>query len=188
VKSLLEEKGDANGLQPLKGFFNFRSYFWWWVALGVVLLIILGVLLFRWSQSRNSATENIPKAPPRPPEEVAWQKINALEDKDLLTQGMHREFYYQLSDIMREYLEARYKMSALDKTSSELLAEFRRLSMPFNLTNLTRDFLENADLVKFAKFTPSVDDASLDLNRIKELVTITTPAKEPAKTEEKISV
>ena len=118
------------------------------------------------------------------------EKIRNLEVSDLFSQEQIKEFYFRLSVIFREYLEGRYQISALDRTTSELLSEFRRLNFTLDMNNQVRDLLDNADLVKFAKVTPEPEEIEGDLNRVKNFVAMTTPVKEEAveKTEETIPV
>ncbi|MCB4755793.1 MAG: hypothetical protein LHV69_01945 [Elusimicrobia bacterium] len=182
VKSVLEMMGDQGGLRPLKGFFNFRSYFWVWITLVILLLSGLGALLYWWCRQKK-LLEQLQAGPPKPAEEIAWEALHALEDSSLLSDGNIKEYYFQLSLILRQYLENRYLFSALERTTSELLAEFRRLKLTMDLTNELRDSLDNADLVKFAKYTPVEDDIEEDLNRVKRIITITTPQASEKKEE-----
>ena len=187
VKSLLEEKGDEGNLRPLKGLFNFRSYFWWWVALGVLIAAMAGFSIWKWGPRRGKGNAATPTGPPRPPEELAWEAILALEDADLIAKGQARDFYFRLSEILRIYLEDRYGISALDRTTSELLSEFRRQNFSSELMGIGRAFFESADLVKFAKFTPTETEVTIDLNQVKKFINLSTPQK-ASETKEKVEL
>lgn len=187
VKSLLEEKGDEGNIRPLKGLFDFKSYLWLWILLGILLAGTGGYFLRGWFSGRKGTTP-VPIGPPRPPEEVAWEAIHALEDADLVANGQIKEFYYRLSVVLRQYMEHRYRISALDRTTHELLIEFRRQKFSMDLINLCRDFFDNADLVKFAKFTPDEPEVQLDLNRAKQFINTTTPQKPAAEKKDQIPV
>lgn len=181
VKSVLEEKGDLGNLQPLKGLYNFPSYLWVWILLGI--LIAAGLVYLGWRLRKKKGPDEKPAAPPRPPEEVAWEALHALEDADLISQGHTKEFYFRLSVILREYLEGRFQISAIERTTSELLTNLRDLKFNMELTSICREFFDNADLVKFAKFTPTEEEIAGDLNRVKKFLNLTMPAKEESKTE-----
>jgi len=189
IRSLLEEKGDLGNIRPLKGLFNFKSHTWVWVLLGLaafVALVFLGHKVL--SKKKGPIVETGPR---KPPEVTAWEGIHALEDSNDLSEGRFREFYFSLSTVLRTYLENRYQMSALDRTTSELLSELRLMTFSSDEMGLLRTFFGNGDLVKFAKFTPTEEDADEDLNRVKKFVTITTPEKVPEKNsrkEEKVPV
>jgi hypothetical protein len=187
VRSLLQEKGDLGGLRPLKGLFNFKSYWWAWLLL--FLCLTAGLLYggFKWMKLKKNPQGDISK-PKRPPEETAWEALHKLEDSDMLANGQIKEFYYRLSVITRRYLEHRYQFSALDRTTTELLNEFRRSNLSYALTNLCRAFFDNADLVKFAKFTPREEEIESDMERVKQFITLTTPAKKEESPMDKIPV
>ncbi len=189
VRSLLEEKGDEGNIRPLKGLFDFKSYFWLWVLAALVGTALLLWLGWRWIKIQRAGGVVIPAVPPRPADQVAWEAITHLENENLVAAGQTKEFYYRLSVILREYLEARYQMSAMEKTTSELLAEFRKRSFSMTITQLSRDFFDSADLVKFAKFTPSAEDVASDLNKVKQFITFTTPQQqEAAPAEDKVTL
>jgi len=174
VKSVLEAMGDQGGLRPLKGFFDFKSYWWVWLLVALACLGVGGYFGYLWWRSRI-LEESLRAGPPKPPEEIAWDALHKLEDSNLLSEGHAKEFYFQLSVILRQYLENRYHFSALDRTTSELLMEFRKNNFGLELTNEMRDFLDNADLVKFAKWTPEEGEIDGDVSRVKHVITITTP-------------
>ncbi len=178
VPSLLAKYGDEGNLRPLKGLFDFPSYLWLWI----LIIVILGgtglFFLIRWIQKKKQG--EIVTGPPKPPEVIAWEALNQLEFSGLLADGNVKEFYSRLSQILRQYLENRYHILALERTTTELLGEFRRLNLTLELTTLLRTTLDTGDLVKFAKFTPSDEEIEEDLNRTKQVVNLTTPKAEPA--------
>ncbi len=189
VRSLLMEKGDEGGLRPLKGLYNFPSYLWLWILLA--LLAAAGGAYWIWKHYKKRALQlGVAQGPPKPPEQWAWENLHKLEDSDFIEQGKVKEYYSELSFILRGYLERRYQVSALERTSAELLADFRKMNHSPHLSNLLKDFLETGDLVKFAKYTPATDEIEKDLLRVKEAITITTPVALglEKKAEEKIPV
>jgi hypothetical protein len=183
VKSLLEEKGDEGHLRPLKGVFNFRSYKWLWILLGVLAGLGLIYALVRWRKSRRAETQKS-KEPARPAEVLAKEALDQLEQDSLLSQGLFKEFYLRLSVICREYLEHRYGMTAMEKTTSELMLEFRSMSLGMSVINILREMFENGDLVKFAKYVPRTEDAQKDLSRARQFIEMTTPQPKDEKGKE----
>ena len=176
VKSILAEKGDEGNIRPLKGMFNFKSYWGVWILLVLAALAGGAYSFWRWQRKRTIARHGEASGPPRPPEELAREAIMELEQSNLIESGQTKEFYFRLSVILRTYLEQRYGWSALDRTTSELLMELRTQKFDLTLVNICRSFLDNADLVKFAKFTPDNEDIVKDLNQVKEFVSLTTPS------------
>jgi hypothetical protein len=173
VKSLLQEKGDEGKLRPLKGIFNVRSWMWLWILIGT--LALSGLFYWLWTHRKKKIGLTEVPVDPRKPEEIAWEEIQALEDENLVSQGKTKEFYIRLSDILRTYLERRYQISALEKTTSELFMDIRELGLNSDLINTLKTFFGTGDLVKFAKLTPGEEEILLDLLRVKEVVSKTTP-------------
>ncbi len=189
VQSLLDKFGDEGQLRPLKGLFNFKSYLWLWILLGILGIGAGAFFIIRWiNLKRKGGAE--PAGPPQPPEVIAWTALHDLEFSGLLADGNIKEFYIRLSQILRQYLENRYQILALERTSTELLSEFRRMNLPLDLSGDLRTTLETGDLVKFAKFTPNDQEIEDDLGRVKKIITVTTPEKKPAEIpeEDKIPV
>jgi len=183
VISLLQKHGDEGNLRPLKGPYNYRSYFWLWVLLGLALLGVAAYFLMKYLQTKKKMTLENGGRPLRPPEEIAWDALHELEDSDLRQNGLIKEYYSRLSNILRTYLEQRYRISSLERTTSELMGDLRTLNLSLETTSVARQFLESGDLVKFAKLTPSDDEIDADINRVKQFITVTTPQKtqEPEK-------
>lgn len=184
VASVMED-GGKGGLRPMRGLIDFPSYLWVWWVLGIVGG--LGLLTaISWYRKRKAAV--LAAAPAQPPEIVAWDAIHALEDEQLVEKGEIKEFYSRLSIILRGYLESRFRITALESTTTELLSAFRKLQLSYEITEMARVFLDNADLAKFAKMTPEPQEISDDLTRVKQIINATTPKDEPkeAKKEEDV--
>lgn len=183
VKSLLAEKGDEGNLRPLKGLFNVRSWWWLWTLLGLIAAGLVAWLIIRARSLRAGA---VPAGPPEPtlsPEEEAQQALVALEQSSLIADGQYKEFYSGLAGILRRYVARRYRISATEMTSAELIAAFRKAGVPTEPAYTGRAFLDNADLVKFAKWTPEGQELLDDVSRLRSFIEQTTPkpvATEPA--------
>ncbi|MBI5478485.1 MAG: hypothetical protein HY906_06490, partial [Deltaproteobacteria bacterium] len=126
------------------------------VALGVVVGFVLRSVL------RARARRAVPPPPPRPAHEIALERLDALRGTDLLQRQEFKEFYLRLSEILREYLGRRYGFPALDLTTTEILealgprAELARRDGGPDLGA----WLFSSDLVKFAKYTPTITEAA----------------------------
>jgi hypothetical protein len=174
VQSLLEKKGDEGRLRPLKGTYDYKSYFWLWVTFLVIAVLVLAYYLVRHIRRKKQGDVD-DSTPLKPAEETAWEALQKLEESDLRERGELKEFYVRLSTILRVYLEQRYSISCMERTTSELLADIRKLDLSFDTTVSVRTFIENGDLVKFAKFTPDAASVDEDLNRVKQFIVSTTP-------------
>jgi hypothetical protein len=137
------------------------------------LLLLLAALTLALSRLRTGAPSASPLEelpPPRLAHEIALEKLQAVVAADLLRQGRHHEFFVRVSEAVREYLGNRYGFFALDRTTRELVEEFRdRITPGLRLGDLT-GLLEQADRVKFARHLPADADCSEAINTAFSLV------------------
>ncbi|MFT5431255.1 MAG: hypothetical protein ACI9OJ_001934 [Myxococcota bacterium] len=111
-----------------------------------------------------------PPPPPRPAHEIAYERLKALLAAQLLAKGQLKEHTFAVSELLREYLGNRYGFDALERTSSELLAEIHKLG-PNGLSVYELEaFLQNTDMVKFANITPQFREAEGALENCKAMI------------------
>jgi len=121
---------------------------WLWWVFGAVVLAVAAFALWKWWQKRKA---NIPVAPPVPAHLRAKQKLQ--EALALIAQP--KPFCIAVSDTVRSYLEERFTFHAPERTTEEFLHELRdtNLLLPDQKESLG-EFLQQCDLVKFAKYEP----------------------------------
>ena len=130
------------------------DYLPWIIAIaGFVLLILLASWLIDRANKRKRQAA-LSRTLALPPHELASKKLDVLEQKDLWHKGLVKEYCADLTFIIREYLEKRYFVLALESTSDEILALLQKTDFPEHLRSGLHDLLTKADLVKFAKATP----------------------------------
>jgi hypothetical protein len=122
-------------------------------------ILLIGALLYlgyRFYLKRRETGYFIkqPK-PPRPAHEVALEALEELLGKNLLSDGMIKAFYSDISEIIRRYIEGRYFIPALEETSREILKELKDQDITEDMLINAKEILELSDLVKFAKYKPS---------------------------------
>ncbi|NRF40453.1 BatD family protein [Pedobacter foliorum] len=143
--------------QPLAvrySFFDWLRDHWQWVVvslLGVVL--IAGLLYYFWQKRKNRPVAAVVK-PLVPADVTAINKLVVLRDKKLWQQEEVKQYHIELTDILREYLEKRYQIKALEQTSDEIFAGLRHMEITDQNRNKLHQILMLADLVKFAKGKP----------------------------------
>jgi hypothetical protein len=127
-----------------------------YAAAGLAAVIGLGFGLYRLlNRSRR-----IVQPPARPAHEIALEALVRLRGARLLEEGRHEEFYVQLSAIVRTYLEQRFTLRAPEMTTEEFLqAAQRNRQLPVEHRGSLTQFLNEADLVKFARYVPALEDA-----------------------------
>jgi len=117
-----------------------------------------------------------PGPPPRPAHEVALERLDRLGALGFLENADNRPFYFAVSEVIRDYLGARYGFDSLELTTDELLAELRRQAGRELILGEIQGWLSACDLVKFAKVSPSASEARGALESAIRIVTATRPA------------
>jgi hypothetical protein len=117
--------------------------------------------------------------PLRPADEVAIEKLDMIREKKIWQQGQLKEYYTQLTDVVREYIDRRFEVSSAEQTSDETLRAMRPLlNERKDLYEDLRKMLTLADLVKFAKWSTTPDENELSLRSAYKLVKETTTEEE----------
>ena len=117
--------------------------------------LIGGLIYFLYRRAQNK------KLPPKkevividPAHVIALRKLKKLKAEELWQNGSIKEYQSQLTFIVREYLENRYGISALESTTYEILGDLKPIRLSEEWKQKLREMLELADLVKFAKASP----------------------------------
>jgi hypothetical protein len=170
---------EATELQPIKNIIEEPFSFWDllpYLIIGLALLVIgLTIwLLIRRNQRRETMAEF--KKKKLPPHIIALNKLEKLHQAELWQQGEIKSFQSQLTFILREYLEERFKIPALESTSDEIIDDLKKTDLDAERTNNLKDILQTADLVKFAKSEPPVDVHDKAFRNIVTFVKETIPA------------
>lgn len=154
-----------------------------WV-LALALAAAAGWWLARRARQRTTAEGPVSEDPPRPAHELAYEQLDWLETSGLLRQGRIKEYYIEVSDIIRRYLEGRYAIRALEMTSGEVLEQLDDAGVSWDVHDRFTAFLAHCDLVKFAKHRPSPTACALIVSDARALVDATLPPPEPQPEEE----
>ena len=162
----------------------YKAPIWWWGIFRWVLLALLlagvgvaGYYLITYLQNRKREEQgnDVITVPLRPAEEVALEKLDAIKEKKIWQQGQVKEYYTQLTDVVREYIARRFEVSSVEQTSDETLRDIRPLlSERKDLYDQLRKMLTLADLVKFAKWSTTPDENELSLRNAYTFVKETT--------------
>ncbi|WP_214228259.1 BatD family protein [Pedobacter sp. B4-66] len=143
--------------QPLAVRYSFLDWLrdhWQWVVVSLLgVILIVGLLYYFWQKRKNRPIPAVVK-PLVPADVTAINKLVVLRDKKLWQQEEVKQYHIELTDILREYLEKRYHIKALEQTSDEIFAGLRHMEITDQNRNKLRQILMLADLVKFAKGKP----------------------------------
>lgn len=134
------------------------------VLLGLLLIIVLIGVWFYYKKRKKKEPVIVEVKPIVPAHVQALNKLSELRDKKLWQQDQVKQYHSELTDIVREFLEKRYKIRAMEQTSDEIFSGIRHLEISEENRNQLRQILMLADLVKFAKQKPlnTDNDQSMD--------------------------
>ncbi len=151
IRSLLAAAGEKASLRGLKEPLREGFRFWYWVALGGLAVLLGSAVFVLLGRRRRSALE-----PQVPAHERALAALEALQGKELIRQGKVKQYFAEISEIVRRYLQDRFALRAPEMTTEEFFQQARDSSvLDAPQQTLLKEFLERADLVKFARLQPA---------------------------------
>ena len=152
--------------------------FWW-----VILIVLLAVAAFIFAMRRYREQGSLlPRKPQPSPYEVAVERLRELKGRKLWEQGMEKEYYTDLTDILRTYLYGRFGINALEMTSREIMQSLKENKEISGHRPVMRQILDMADFVKFAKVRPLPGDCVKSYEYALQFVQDTKPV--PAEQQE----
>ncbi len=144
-------------------FDDFKGYLWW-ILLALLVVGLILYLIFRKKETPEEIEAKIP------PYQLAQKRLNELDEKQLWQKNRIKEYYVELTVILRNYIEREMKIPALESTSDELLETISDFNMSSSL-NIPKEtilklqtLLKESDLVKFAKYKPLSNEIELHRN------------------------
>jgi hypothetical protein len=150
---------------------------WYLLAVGGGVALIW-FLIYRWRKFRPVPTGAGTVTPVirEPAHVIALRRLQSLKDRNYLEQGNFRAYYTELSECLREYLENRFQINALEMTTEEFLSYLSRDQLlPNACRNILRNFLKTSDLIKFAKHLPEQSEADQAWDQVYQIVDTTKP-------------
>ncbi len=158
------------------------------ILLAVLLLILLALYLYRRNQKKKKKKAARKRVYVIPPHVKALSELHALEDKKLWQQGLVKEYHSSITEIIRRYFEDRFKILALESSTTEIMEQLTRVILPQDIFKKVSDFLNNADLVKFAKYKPLPAVNEEMMGQAIDIVENTVPVKFENSHKEKANV
>jgi hypothetical protein len=137
-------------------FDDFKIY----IYLILAILAIIGFWIYWFVVRKRKETEDAPTYRTLPPYEEAILRLTELDEKLLWQNNKVKEYYSELTEIVRGYIERELKVPALEKTTDEVLEMIKDFKSADTIEtsketiDRLKDLLREADLVKFAKSKP----------------------------------
>lgn len=148
---------------------------WYWVVIGLALaaLAVVVYLLYK---------KNGPGLLPRKriilPYPLAVSRLNELKRRKLAESGNDKEYYTELTDILRQYLEGRFGVQAREMTSTQIIEAMQADPRISAEVEALVPMFETADFVKFAKMKAPVDENTRAFGLVRSFVERTKPVEE----------
>lgn len=158
-------------------FSDYLNYFWGLI----VALLIIGAILYFVLRDKPKHEEYVEKIPPF---DLAKQRLQELDQKKLVEQNRIKLYYVELTDIVRTFIEREMSIPALESTTEELIetiVDFNsssNLNIPSETLNKLKRLLKEADLVKFAKMKPLLNEIELHRQDAETVIDVMHPAHE----------
>ena len=153
---------------------------WPWkeILLGAIVagLVTLAAAWIVKRLRRQRAPKPVPElelAPGVTPDAWAREELGKLLARRLVEAGRFREFHIELADLARRYIELRFRIPALERTTEEVREEMGRALVGQEATELGVLVLARCDRVKFAKYVPAPGDSEAVAARLRELIDLT---------------
>ena len=177
-----QEMRDSLWINPMQGTVSVPGRWYdvipnWWpwalVALGVIALLVAVLMLYK-----KNGPSLLPRKKVIPPYILATRRLKELKERKLAENGHEKEFYTELTDILRQYLEGRFHIYAREMTSSQIIEAMNAEARTAGFTDGMRPLFETADFVKFAKQRPLPDENIRSYNIVQNFVDATKPTEE----------
>jgi hypothetical protein len=185
------KKGPADIKKPFTAPVTLKEIAPW--LLGIILIgAIVFLVIYAISRlKKNKPLFQRPPKPKLPPHVIALQELDKLKGEELWQHEKVKDYYTRLTDIVRNYIEDRFAISAMEQTTYETLTSLKEKESQIESksVNELKEILELADFVKFAKLTPLPDENHHMLSNaylfVKE-TTVETVTESPKPAESKV--
>ena len=158
-------------------FDDFRIYIYLLIAaLAIISFWIYWFVVRKQKENEEEATYKT-----LPPYEEAIYKLNELDEKLLWQNNKIKEYYSELTEIIRGYIERELKVPALENTTDEVLdmlkdfTDSETIQTSKETLKKLKELLREADLVKFAKSKPLANEIEEDRKDAEEIISNLTP-------------
>ncbi len=147
----------------------------WWIIGAVLLAVFVAGYFLKQRRIANPLTAYQPTA-----EEIAHSQLASLLAENLPSQGMFKDFYIRLTGIVRLYIVGVTGLRAPEQTTEEFLGEMGKREVFSSVqSNRLKEFLEAADMVKYAGQRPDAAQVDTSILRANEFIDMKPRVTEP---------
>jgi hypothetical protein len=178
----IDPKGDIKDIKPpMSAPWLFEDFLPYLIAI-IVIATFTGGFYYYWrkKKQKQDLLANIKVI--IPPHREALTALRVLEEKKLWQQGLVKQYYSEVTEIIRHFFERRWSIIALELTTDEILMQMKHIPDALKVWKEMESFFITADLVKFAKYEPSPAEHENEMRSAYEIVRMMVP-KAPVETE-----
>jgi uncharacterized repeat protein (TIGR01451 family) len=126
-----------------------------WLLLAILAGLLTWAIIRYIRNHKKSVTAEDIIIPSDPAHVIAFRELEKLKAEELWQKGEIKKYYTRLTEILRQYLENRFKVYSLELTTAETLDALVKTGFKKNRSyDDLKSVLTGADLVKFAKYNP----------------------------------
>jgi hypothetical protein len=178
VKSAADSMTDIIDIKPPVVFGWDPKWLYLLAAVGVVLAAIL--VLWLWRKTKSKAdTPPVPLAPPLPEDATA---LSLLDELGATYDIDDREYYFRLLEILRGYIDARFSLDTMEKTTEELHHVVWGMDADAQWKSGLMEMFRFADPVKFADSRAGAERRALDAAFARSFIEATRRVAAPPET------
>lgn len=143
-----------------------------YIILTIIIIALIIYLIIRYKKNhKNMVAKPVVKYKPKiKPHIVALKALEKLRHKKLWEQGKVKQYYSELTDIVRTYIDGRWDINAMEMVSKDIIKELEEKEIASEAISKLRETLSIADLVKFAKWDPLPNDHDIAFKSCREFV------------------
>ncbi|MFN8283234.1 MAG: hypothetical protein U0U67_08450 [Chitinophagales bacterium] len=146
-------------------------------AIGALVLAVLVALITWYFIERKKKEKPLDEKYLLPPHVWAFKELEKLEKEKVWQQNI-KEYYSRLTDVARTYIELRYKVPAMEKTTEELMESLHKGIIKQGFKKDLNEVLTLSDFVKFAKAQPDFIENENSMKIIKDFINKTKQVEE----------
>ncbi len=152
----------------------------------IIIFLITAFFLIRYFVVKKPVGQTIITQSKLPPYEVALQRLDKIKEQKSWQQNRFKEYHTELTDVLRQYIEATFDIPCMEMTSEEIFEHLHHLKFENKEAYMQlQSILRLADLVKFAKWQPAPDENEQSLYNAYSFVGKTKIAEPVAEVEPK---
>ena len=149
-----------------------------WLTLLMVALGGLGYYLYKRFKDNKPIIRKVKVEPKLPPHTLALQEIERIKGDKHLRMTDPKTYYTELTDVLRTYMSDRFGFNAMEMTSGEIIDKLLETNDKDSIREL-KFLFETADLVKFAKHSPLMNENDMNLVNAVDFINNTKVEPDP---------